>query len=220
MTTTNNAELTIEGKKIGLFSFGFTVVLFSSCLVIYLAAGGSFNPLTMYISDLGEIPGWTSVIYKSGMIFLVPVRFLFLLFILSVLKQFRIHKGYLNLLLTLGILTSLGTIGMSAVSYELSNILHIASAFVYFFPALLIQAFLSAIEAKRIDLPKILPISGFVNVGGYAFFLVSLILALKMPGFPKFLATASEWTIFITLMLWLVVHSLYLRAPVTGTERP
>lgn len=211
------SHLMIEGKRLGLFSFGLTMAVFLASVVVHLASGGSFNPVKMYISDLGDIPGWTSVIYKTGMLLLVPLRFLFLLYVLHVFQQLGIGKRIRFLLLVLGILIALGTTGVTSINYELSHILHMASAFVYFFPALFLQTIIAVLERKESKLPRILPTSGFINVGGFAFFLFSLILVSTLSGFPRFLSTVSEWTILVTLMFWLVVHSLYLKVP-SGDE--
>lgn len=91
MTTGRSSFFMLDGRRLGLLSFGLTLALFTGTLLIYVGAGHAFDQRAMYISDLGDIPGWTSKLYSSGMLLLVPLRVLFLLFIVSVFPLPRIH---------------------------------------------------------------------------------------------------------------------------------
>jgi hypothetical protein len=197
-----------DGKWLGLTSFFLTMTLFTVTLFVFISGGNTFDPLRMYISDSGDVPGWTSLIYSSGMLLIVPLRFFFLLYILQVFSRWETSKVTRIVLLSLGVILNLGTIGMSAVNYELSGAIHIGSAFVYFFTNLFSLVIILVIELRRVDRPRILWITSAANVAAGTFFLTALILTRFAPSTPRVLSTLSEWILLAALMTWLVAHSL------------
>jgi hypothetical protein len=220
MNNSDASTFSLNGKWLGLTSFFITIAFFAISLSVFIGGGSSFNPANMYISDLGDVQGWTSVVYSSGMLLVTPLRFLFLLYVLGVFSRWGAPRAARIVLLCLGVITNLGIAGMAAVNYDLSLAVHMGCAFAYFFSSLISQIIICAVELRRVGKSRILWISSAANVVAGLFFVMALTVSRFVPSLPRVLSTLSEWILLVALMTWLVIHSLRLGVAESQKKRP
>ncbi len=172
-----------------------------------------FSIFTTYLSDIGNTPGWPQTVFNSGMLIIAPLRYLFLILLVLKLRHLGARMGFSLPALTLGALVVIGAIGMSAIPYSLSLVLHKMSALLYFFGVVVLQSLIGVQEWRR-RLSALLPFSSFAVVVVYLIFAVLLTLVGKVEGITRNTPVIWEWLASLSLMFWLVVHSILL-----GTNR-
>jgi hypothetical membrane protein len=188
---------------------GISTVLFSTLLYV---KGHDFSIFTTYLSDIGDTPGWPQVVFNSGMLVIAPVRYLFLILLILQLVHLGAGRGFSLAALIIGALVVIGTVGMSAIPYSLSLVLHKMSALLYFFGVVILQTLIGGQEWRR-KLPKVLPISSIGVVVIYLIFAVLLTLVGKVESITRETPVIWEWLAFCSLMFWLITHSLVLGRP-------
>lgn len=170
-----------------------------------------FSLFATYISDFGNAPGWPAAIFNSGMLVVAPVRFAFLVLLLALLAECGVPSAWRYLALLLGIVAVTGSIGIAAIPFSLNLRLHMGSAFMYFLGTVGLQSILAWLEL-RARWPRLLSFLCIAVVLVYLVFVVLLSLVGKVPSVTRETPVVWEWLAFVTLMLWLLAHSLVLGA--------
>lgn len=185
---------------------GIATVVFSTLLYI---RNNEFSILTIYLSDIGATAGWPQAIFNTGMLVIAPVRYLFLILLVLQLAHLGASRGFSSTALIIGALVVVGSIGMSAIPYTLNVALHKTSALLYFFGVVVLQSLIGGQEWRR-KVPAVLPVSSLLVVAVYLVFAVLLSLVGKVEGITRNTPMIWEWLAFVSLMFWLVAHSIVL----------
>lgn len=178
------------------------------------AAEREFSVFTTYVSDFGSAGGWTQAIFTAGMLIAAPLRYLFLVLLLARLVHLGASPRVRTVLLVVGAVVVLGSIGTAAVPHTLHLRTHMGSAFLYFFGTVVLQSSL-AVQERRLRLPTWLPLSSIAVVAVYFVFATLLALVGRVEGVDRQTPVPWEWLAFVTLMVWLAAHTFTL-----GAKRP
>lgn len=211
-----NREATIPVSRalkiVGMTGAALGVGTLLLSIVLYIQ-NHEFSIFATYLSDIGNTPGWPQTVFNSGMLIIAPVRYLFLILLVLKLRHLGAGRGFSLPALTLGALVVIGAIGMSAIPYSLSLALHKMSALLYFFGVVVLQTLIGVQEWRR-RLSPLLPFSSFAVVAVYLIFAVLLTMVGKVEGITRNTPVIWEWLASLSLIFWLVVHSIML-----GTNR-
>jgi len=164
---------------------------------------------TTYLSDVGATPGWPQVIFNSGMLVISPVRYLFLVLLVLRLTYLGAGRAFSVSTLSIGLLVTMGSIGLAAVPHSFSLTVHKMSALLYFFGVVILQTLIAGQEFRR-RLKLVLPLSSLAVVAVYLIFGVLLSMIGKIEGITRNTPVIWEWLAFCSLMVWLIVHSVFL----------
>jgi len=179
------------------------------CSTLLYVQNNEFSILTTYLSDIGDTAGWPQTVFNAGMLIIAPVRYLFLILLVLQLAHFGANRGFSSAAFIIGALVVVGSIGMSAIPYSLNLALHKTSALLYFFGVVILQSLIGAQEWRR-KLPAVLPVSSLAVVAIYLVFAVLLTLVGKADGITRNTPVIWEWLAFLSLMFWLIAHSIVL----------
>lgn len=185
---------------------GIATVVFSTLIYI---RNNEFSILTTYLSDIGATAGWPQTVFNAGMLIIAPVRYLFLILLVLQLVHVGARRGFSSAALIIGALVVVGSIGMSAIPSSLNVPLHKTSALLYFFGVVILQSLIGSQEWRR-KVPAVLPVSSLAVVAVYLVFAVLLALVGKVEGITRNTPVIWEWLAFVSLMFWLVAHSIVL----------
>jgi len=185
---------------------GLATVFFSTLLYIQ---AHDFSVLATYLSDIGNTPIWPQIVFNSGMLISAPVRYLFLVLLILVLRELGTGKAFCVFVLAVGVLVVAGSIGIAAIPYSLDRALHMSSALLYFFGTVVLQTLIGAQELRR-RLPVLLPVSSLTVVTIYLIFALLLSLVGKVEGITRSTPVIWEWLAFCSLMFWLIAHAIIL----------
>jgi hypothetical membrane protein len=170
-----------------------------------------FSVFTTYLSDVGNTPGWPATLFNTGMLVVAPIRFAFLALLLAVLARHGASRPSRHAALALGLVAVVGSVGTAAVPFSFDRTIHMSSAFMYFLGTVVLQALIAWME-WRARLPRILPAASLLVVAVYLVFAILLALVGKTPAVTRETPVPWEWLAFLSLMVWLVAHSIILGA--------
>ncbi len=178
------------------------------------AAGREFSLFTTYISDFGSAGGRPEAIFSAGMLVVAPLRYLFLVLLLTQLVHLGASPRVRSALLVVGAFVVLGSIGTAAVPFTLHRATHKAAALLYFFGTVVLQGAL-AVQEWRLRLPRLLPLTSGAVVLVYFVFATLLALVDRVEAVDRHTPVVWEWLAFAALMVWLAAHTA-----LPGARRP
>jgi len=194
------------GSYIAYIGFIFSVAFMSIAIVLY--NDPNFTIFTHYISDLGASTRDSALVWNISMILTVPIRILFGFYLLKFLENRGAEKKTIKITAYFMVISAIGTIVLALNPHDISRLLHMLGAFVYFIGVVVIQVNISKMELRAENVPKYLPIVGILVIACYVLFLGFEISELVSESF-KLLACFFEWMAYFSLMAWLVLHGYY-----------
>lgn len=171
--------------------------------------GHEFSVFTTYLSDIGNTPKWPMVIFNTMMLAVMPLRYAFLVLLVMSFASRGGSRAINIALLLFGIPVVIGSAGMSAFPASQDLALHMGSAMIYFFGTVLLQG-LVGLQEIRLRLPLALAASSLVVVAVYLVFATLLALVGQVAWVTRETPVIWEWLAFVSLMVWLIVHSFIL----------
>lgn len=208
----NQGEASIRVSKtlriVGIIGIVLGIATVFCSLFLYIQVY-QFSFFETYLSDIGNKPGWSQVIFNSGMLISSPIRYLFLILLVLQLAHFGASRTFAASALIMGGFVVIGSIGVSAIPFSLNLSLHKISALIYFFGVVILQTLIATQEWRR-KLPLILTVSSISVVAVYLIFAVLLSLIGKVEGITRNTPVIWEWLAFCSLMFWLIVHTVFL----------
>ncbi|MFZ5909714.1 MAG: hypothetical protein ACOYYU_06845 [Chloroflexota bacterium] len=187
---------------------GISTVLLAS--LAYAPGHPDFSIFDTYLSDIGDTPGWPQILFNTGALLAAPLRMVVL-----VLFAFRL-RDYIGkqapfeaLLLTLGVLSTLGTVLMTAVPFSVAPSVHKGGIGLYFLGVVFLQALVGFKELGIKNLPRVLPGLSFSIVACYLVFFALFVL-YQTGAAGRSTPVFWEWMCFFSSMAWLAGHSVIL----------
>ncbi len=194
------------GSYVAYVGFIFSVVFMS--IAIFLYNDPNFTIFTHYISDLGASTRDSALFFNISMIITVPIRLIFGLYLLKFLEKRGANEKSIRITFYFMVAAAVGSTLIALNPHDISRLLHMLGAFLYFIGVVVIQINISRMELKVENIPRYLPLVGFLVVVCYVLFLGFEISELISESF-KLLACFFEWMAFFSLMGWLVLHGYY-----------
>ena len=207
---TNVFSTTKALRLTGTFAFILAVVSVLTSILVYLPIDPDFSIFTTYLSDIGSTPGWPQIIFNSGTILAAPVRYAVIILLVLRLRSLSYSKKPFEVaVLTTGAISTIGTVVMTAVPFNVSLAIHKSGIGLYFLGVVFLQTLIGVKEAKLKRLPRLLPVLSFTVVASFILFLILFIL-YQMGNVGSTAPVFWEWMCFFTSLGWLVGHSIIL----------
>lgn len=197
-------------RRIGTSAFVLAIATVLSSLLAYVRVNPEFSIFTTYLSDIGDTPGWPQVLFNSGTILAAPLRYAIVILLVLRLRSFREStKSFEIAVLTIGAMTTLGTILMTAVPFSVGPVIHKSGIGLYFLGVVFLQTLLGIKELSIQGLPRSLPALSFAIVIAYLLFF-TLVVLYETGYVGRNTPVFWEWMCFFTSMGWLLGHSVVL----------
>jgi hypothetical membrane protein len=194
----------------GSLAFFLAVLTVLSSTIAYVSLNADFSIFTTYLSDIGDTPGWPQVLFNSGTILAAPLRYTIIVLLVVRLRSFHENSRKFEIaVLSIGAMSTLGTILMTAVPFSLGPILHKAGIGLYFLGVVFLQTLVGMKELSIRNLPRSLPLWSFTVVLSYLVFFV-LVILYEAGAVGRNTPVFFEWMCFFTSMGWLLSHTLLL----------
>lgn len=190
-------------------TMGLLTVIFA--VVAYLPVNPEFSIFNTYLSDIGDTPGWPQIIFNNGTILAAPLRVMVIGLMMLVLRGYAGRRpGFEGAVMALSLVSTIGTVCMTAVPYSSGPAVHKVGIGLYFLGAVILQSVLGTAEWRVKAFPRYLPMLSFFIVFCFLVFLVFFML-LQTGADVRALSIFWEWMCFFSSMLWLVGHFLFSR---------
>lgn len=168
-----------------------------------------FSFVSTYMSDMGNTPVWPQAVFNAGMLIGIPVRFLFLVLLLTLLARAGARRSATSGILVLAGAMAVASTGMYAVPFSVNPAIHLNAALVYFF-GLVALLTLIAIQEWRYLIPRVLPFSTVLVLVLSLIFATLLALVGRMESITRDTPVIWEWLVYFAWLLWLVIHTVVL----------
>jgi hypothetical protein len=207
---TNSISTSKTFRLIGTFTFILAVLTVLTSVLAYLPANPDFSIFTTYLSDIGDTPGWPQILFNSGTILAAPLRYIIIVLLVLRLRSFSENKKSFEVaVLTIGAMSTIGTVLMTAVPFSVGPIVHKSGIGLYFLGVVFLQSIVGKKEASLKELPRILPALSFSIVASYLIFFV-LVILYETGNIGRNTPVFWEWMCIFTSMGWLVGHTIIL----------
>jgi len=216
--STNSISTTRAFRFTGTASLILGILTVLSASLAYAPGHPDFSIFNTYLSDIGDTPGWPQILFNSGTLLAAPLRYAVLILVVLRLRSMSNVKGAFNtIFLTIGAFSTLGTVVMTAVPFSVAPAIHKSGIGLYFLGVVFLQSMLGVKELKIKNLPRALPTLSFSVVASFLLFFV-LVMLYETGNVHRNTPVFWEWMCFVTSMIWLVGHSIFLGKDETAKD--
>jgi len=204
--------LVFPGSFIGFLAISIAVVFIGFSIWFYYKDLGYFSFLQVFISNLGDTPGRTMIAYTIGMAMLNVCKIIFLFYFSGYLELIQVKKHQIWLNVAFSLMNSTGWVLMTIFSSSRNENLHEIGAMVFFFGVVLSQSVILVVEIKHRNKfsPTMIISTILVILSYFVFFSLFMVISFSST-FPRSPAVITEWLCFISVLVWLGIHSGYLK---------
>jgi hypothetical membrane protein len=207
----NQAISTVKAMRLtGISAFALAALTLLVSVTAYIPLDPEFSIFNTYLSDIGDTQGWPQIFFNSGTLLAAPLRYAVILLLVFRLRSFSgENKLFEVAVLTIGAISTIGTVVMTAVPFGVNLTVHKIGIGLYFLGVVILQSIIGVRELSIQELPKSLPIWSIAIVFTYLLFFI-LIVLYEMGSVGRNTPIFWEWMCFFVSMGWLMSHSIAL----------
>jgi flagellar biosynthesis protein FliQ len=196
-------------KLVGIIAGIWAILVVLIATLAYLPGHPGFSIFTTYLSDIGATAGWPQIIFNSGTLIAAPIRYLVLVLLIFRLAQLGAGRAFIVSTLTIGLISTTGTVVMTAVPFNVSLSIHKLGIPLYFLGVVVLQTLIGIREWSLRDIPKILPWLSFLLVVVY-FVFATLVIFHEQGIVSRNTPVIWEWLAFFSSVVWVFAQSILL----------
>lgn len=178
-------------------------------VLAYFPDHPEFSIFRTYLSDIGDTPGWPQVFLNNTVVIISPLRYLILVLLAMRLMQFGAGRNFVRSILMIGVITTFGTVLMTAVPFSFAPNVHKLGIAFYFLGVVALQLLIGIREWQLKLIPRLLPILSFLMVGVYIVF-ATLMMLYEGGVVGRTTPVIWEWLCFVVSILWVLGQSIVL----------
>jgi hypothetical protein len=194
---------------VGMVGGAWAILVIVAATLAYLPEHPDFSPFTTFLSDIGDTPGWPQILFNSGTLIAVPIRFLALVLIVLRLIQMGAGRTFAVVALIVGFISTSGTALMTATPFSVAPAVHKAGIGLYFLGIVVLQSLMFVKEWLLKGVPKVLPVLSLVVVVFY-FAFVTLLVLYERGVVSRSTPVIWEWLSILSSIVWLLAQSILL----------
>jgi hypothetical protein len=203
----SNLSIPRSLKMVGIIGGVWAILITVGAVIAYLPAYPDFSPMNTYLSDIGDTPGWPQIIWNSGTLIAVPIRYLVLVLLVMRLGQLGAGKPFATSTLIVGFFSTAGTALMTATPFSVSAIIHKTGIGLYFFGVVVLQTIIFIKEWSLKSIPRGLPLLSLAMVLVYLVFF-TLMLLYEQGMVSRTAPVIWEWLAISTSIIWVLAQSI------------
>ena len=187
--------------------WGILVVLIAT--LVYLPEYPDFSIFSTYLSDIGATAGWPQITFNAGTLIAAPLRYLFIVLLILRLSQLGAGHAFIITTLIIGLISTSGTIIMTAVPYNVSAAIHKMGIPLYFLGVVILQTMVGIKELSLKTVPNVLPFLCFFLV--FIYFVFAVLVSFHERGMvSRNTPVIWEWLAFFSSIIWIFAQSILL----------
>jgi hypothetical membrane protein len=209
--TRNQAVISVPRalRLVGIIGGVWALLLAVGTIMAYIPDHPGFSIFNTYLSDMSNAPGWPQIIWNSGTLIAVPIRYLVLVLLALRLRQLGAGKAFAIAVLIVGFFSTTGTALMTAPPFSVSPTVHKAGIGLYFFGVVVLQTIIFSQEWSLKSIPRGLPLLSLAMV--LIFFLfVTLMVLFEQGVVGRETPIIWEWLAFSSSVVWVLTQSIVL----------
>jgi hypothetical protein len=194
-------------KWVGIIGGAWAIIIAVGAVIAYLPSHPDFSIFTTYLSDMSDTPGWPQIIWNSGTLIAVPIRYLVLVLLVMRIRQLGAGKAFAIATLIVGFFSTAGTALMTATPFSVSPIIHKTGIGLYFLGVVVLQAMIFIKEWSLKNIPRGLPLLSLAMVLVY-FVFVTLMVLFEQGMVSRTAPVIWEWLAFFISIAWVLAQSI------------
>jgi hypothetical membrane protein len=196
-------------KLVGIIGGAWAIIIAVTTVIAYFPGHPGFSIFNTYLSDMSDTPGWPQIIWNSGTLIAVPIRYLVLVLLVMRLRQLGAGKAFAIAALIVGFFSTAGTALMTATPFSVSPAVHKTGIGLYFLGVVVLQTIIFIKEWSLKSIPRGLPLLSLAMVLIY-FVFVTLVMLFEQGVVSRATPIIWEWLAFSTSIAWVLAHSFVL----------
>ncbi|MBW1785136.1 MAG: hypothetical protein JRK53_00745 [Deltaproteobacteria bacterium] len=196
-------------KMVGIIAGTWALLVVLSSTLAYLPGHPDFSLFTTYLSDIGDTAGWPQILFNSGTLMAAPMRYLVVVLLVLRLLQLGAGRAFAVAALIIGLISTAGTVFMTAVPFSVSPAIHKSGIPLYFLGVVVLQTLIGIREWSLRNVPKILPVLCFLMVSVY-FIFATLVILHEQGTVGRSTPVIWEWLAFFSSVAWVFAQSILL----------
>jgi len=204
-----NISLPSALKLVGIIAGVWAILVVITSTLSYLSGHPDFSIFTTYLSEIGATAGWPQILFNSGTLIAAPMRYLVIVLLILRMGQLGAGRAFIIVALAIGLLSTVGTVIMTAVPFNVSLTIHKMGIPLYFLGVVVLQTLIGVREWSIKDIPKILPWLCFLLVIVYFVFAV-LVMLHERGMVSRNTPVIWEWLAFFLSVVWVFAQSILL----------
>ncbi len=199
----------INGSYLIFIGIGLSLLFIFIAVILFMQVDPKFNIYSNFISDLGDGPNNSNIVFNVGVIISGIFNFFIYLYLTRFLQKKEANEKLILLAFIATIVSTIGTIMVGLFTSDTENTLHRTGAGMSFFGSFFLIIFFSLAEYKIPDIPKKYSVSGLILAPISLVFLVFFILLILNTGFSSEITIFTEWLAFFANTAWLFIQGIY-----------
>jgi hypothetical membrane protein len=199
----------LKGSYFIFFGISLSILFNTIAVILFRQVDPSFNVFSNFISDLGDGPNNSNIVFNTGMVLTGIFGIFIFLYLMRFLQQ---KKGNSKIILSafiMGFIASIGAIMVGIFTVKTAPTMHFIGASFSFFGNFFALVLFAASEYSISDISKKYSISGFILASFNFIYLTCFFLLFMNIGFSKELTIFTEWLAIIANMLWLFTQGIF-----------
>lgn len=209
-------------KLVGIIAGVWALLLVVATTLSYLPGHPDFSIFTTYLSDMSDTEktsGWPPIIWNSGTLIAVPIRYLVLVLLVMRLRQLGAGKAFAIAVLIVGFFSTTGTALLTALPFSVSPTIHKTGIGLYFFGVVVLQTIIFIKEWSLKNIPRGLPLLSLAMVLLY-FVFVTLVVLYEQGVVSRATPVIWEWLAFLSSVVWVFAQSILLGKAHSAQQTP
>lgn len=196
-------------RLVGGITAAWALLFVTAATVAYIEANPGFSFFSTYMSDIGDSSGWPAALFNAGTLIAAPMRLLFLVLVVMALYQLGAGPLFVISTLILGVVSTIGTVLMTAVPYSEAPGIHATGIPMYFWGVVLLQGLVGLREWSLPMCPRLLAVVSYAVAG--VFIVFGVLLFMQQSGrLDRSAPVVWEWLAYASSVAWVVFHCLLL----------
>ena len=196
-------------KLVGIIAGVWAILVVITSTLSYLSEHPDFSIFTVYLSEIGATAGWPQILFNSGTLIAAPIRYLVIVLLILRIGQLGAGRVFIIVTLIIGLISTVGTVIMTAVPFNVSLAIHKMGIPLHFLGVVLLQTLIGVSEWSIKNIPKILPWLCFLLVVVYFVFAV-LVMLHEREMVSRNTPVIWEWLAFFSSVVWVFAQSILL----------
>lgn len=194
------------------FAFLAVAVSLGSIFVaylLYIQVDSSFSIVTHFISDLGDGPNFSNIVFNIGMISTAVIFIFFYIYLTRYLLKNNARKGMVYASFGSALISFTGGLFVGLFPSATFHIPHLIGALFSFAGSFLVSVFYSISEFTIVDFNKKVASAGLIQAP-FPIIFMTLYITLHLPGINSSVPIFMEWMAYFSEVAWVSIQAFYL----------
>lgn len=206
----------LKGSYFIFLGICFSLLFNTIAVILFRQVDPTFNMFSNFISDLGDGPNNSNIVFNTGMIISGILSIFIFLYLMRFLQKKKGNSRIIFSAFIMGFIASIGAIMIGIFTVNTAPIMHVIGAAFSFFGNFFALILFAKSEYSISEISKKYSISGFILASVNFLYLTFFFLLYLNIGFSKELTIFTEWLAIFANIVWFFIQGVLIHLTATG----